>query len=60
MRRAEPHELARPVPRRGGWEALQPMLGDETDADCGSWMWSDAVIALMMVAVLALIFTGVI
>lgn len=64
MRRAEPHELAQPELQRGGWESVQPMfapmLGEETEADCGSWMWSDAVIAALLVAVLALIFTGVI
>jgi hypothetical protein len=60
MRRAEPYELARPEPQRGGWETLQPMFGDESDEDLGSWMWSDAVIAVLLVATLALIFTGVI
>lgn len=48
------------TPRRGGWEAIQPMLGDETEDDCGAWMWSDAVVAVMLVLVLALIFAGVI
>lgn len=47
-------------PQRGGWEALQPMLGGESEDDCCSWMWSDAVIAVLIVAVLVLIFTGVI
>jgi hypothetical protein len=60
MRRAEPYELARPEPQRGGWEAITPMMGDESDEDLGSWMWSDAVIAVLLVATLVLIFTGVI
>ena len=47
-------------PQRGGWEAITPMLGDETEDDCGSWLWSDSVIAVMLVLVLVLIFTGVI
>lgn len=48
------------TPSRGGWEAIQPMLGDETEADCGAWMWSDSVVAVLLVVTLALIFVGVI
>lgn len=47
-------------PQRGGWNAIEPMLGDESEDDCGSWNRCDAAIAVLMVAVLALIFTGVI
>lgn len=47
-------------PQRGGWEAIQPMLGDETEADCGAWMWSDSVVAVLLVVTLVLIFAGVI
>ena len=46
------------TPQRGGWNAIEPMLGDETEADCGSWMWHDAAIAVMLVLVLAAIFAG--
>lgn len=44
--------------QRGGWNAIEPMLGDESEDDCGSWMWSDAAIAVMFVAVLGAIFAG--
>ena len=60
MRRAEPYELARPEPQRGGWESLQPMLGDERREDCNPWAWSDGALSLVYVTVLALIAVGVI
>jgi hypothetical protein len=34
------------------------MLGDETEDDCGSWMWHDVVIAVGLVAVIAAVFAG--
>ena len=43
-------------PQRGGWEAMQPMLGDERADDCDSWLWSDAAIAALMMAVLVMIY----
>lgn len=45
---------------KGGWEAIQPMLGDEKPKDCSPWMWSDAAASAVYVLVLVLIAAGVI
>jgi hypothetical protein len=47
-------------PQRGGWEAITPMLGDETPEDCDSWSWDEKAVAVGLVAALVLIVLGVI
>jgi hypothetical protein len=47
-------------PQRGGWEAITPMLGNETPEDCDSWSWDEKSVGAVVAIALVLIVLGVI
>jgi hypothetical protein len=46
-------------PQRGGWEALQPMFGNETAEDCNPWTSDELTVAFIVVGFLVLQVLGV-
>ena len=45
--------------QRGGWEAIQPMLGDEDPDDCNPWTADELTVAFIAVGFLVAWVLGV-
>ncbi len=41
-------------PQRGSWDAIQPMLGDESAEDCNPWTSDELTVAFLVVGFIVL------